>query len=235
MHEDDEQQEPEIHLRDYLHVLQKRKWLILAAVVVSFTTAAIVTFRARPVYQSVAKILIERETPKILSIEQITQGATAAADYYNTQYKILQSSTLAAKVAERLRIWEHPEFGGLSGAAAGSVAGSAASAQENEARLDAAAAMILGRISIEPVKNSFLVNVKARAFDPKLAALLANTLAEEYIDQNLRLKINTTEQAGTFLGSSPPTRARSSPRPSARCSVSTRRTTSSRWRSVRRA
>jgi len=52
MHEDDEQQEQEIHLRDYLHVLQKRKWLVLATIVISFSIAAIVSFRTRPQYQS---------------------------------------------------------------------------------------------------------------------------------------------------------------------------------------
>ncbi len=200
MHEDDEQQEQEIHLRDYLHVLQKRKWLVLAAVLISFTTAAIVTFRTRPLYQSAAKIIIERETPKILSIEQITQGATGAADYYNTQYKILQSDTLAAMVADRLRIWEHPEFAADLEKGSGVAAGKAGSAQENAARLEAAAEAILRRIVIEPVKNSFLVSVKARAFDPRLAALLANTLAETYIEQNLKLKIDTNEQADSFLG-----------------------------------
>jgi capsular exopolysaccharide synthesis family protein len=188
MHEDDDLQEQEIHLRDYFHVLQKRKWLVLAAVVISFSTAAIVTFRARPLYQSAAQVIIERETAKILSIEQITQGASGAADYYNTQYKILQSNTLAATVANRLRIWEHPEY---AGAAAG---------KDGEARLDASAAAILSRITIEPVRNSYLVNVKARAFDPRLAALLANTLAEAYIEQNLQLKVDTTEKAGDFLG-----------------------------------
>jgi len=198
--ENDEPQEQEIHLRDYIHVLQKRKWLLLAAVVISFSTAAIVTFRARPRYQAAAQVIIERETAKILSIEQITQGASGAADYYNTQYKILQSNTLAATVAERLRIWEHPEF--LEGVEKqeSAAASKTVSAQEKEARLDAAAAWILGRITVEPVRNSYLVNVRARTFDPRLAALLANTLAEAYIEQNLQLKVDTTEKAGDFLG-----------------------------------
>ena len=200
MRDDDEPQEQEIHLRDYIHVLQKRKWLLLAAVVISFSTAAIVTFRARPRYQSAAQVIIERETAKILSIEQITQGASGAADYYNTQYKILQSNTLAATVAERLRIWEHPEFMEGVEKETAVAASKSGSAPEIEARLDSAAAWILRRITIEPVRNSYLVNVKARAFDARLAALLANTLAEAYIEQNLKLKVDTTEQAGTFLG-----------------------------------
>jgi len=200
MREDDELQGQEIHLRDYLQVLQKRKWLILAAVVIAFSTAAIVTFRQRPLYQSAAQIMIERDAARILPIEQVTQTSWGTQDYYNTQYKILQSRTLAAKVADRLRIWEHPEFAAPRETGAGAAAVKAAGAPAGEARLDVAVAAIIDRITIEPVRNSFLVNVKARAFDPKLAALLANTLAEAYIEQNLQLKVDTTEQAGSFLG-----------------------------------
>lgn len=200
MREDDEPQEQEIHLRDYLHVLQKRKWLIIAAVIISFSLAAIKIFRMRPQYQSAAQIMIEMETARILPIEQISQRAWNMTDFYNTQYKILQSNTLAATVAERLRIWEHPEFAPRPAEREGAAAAQAGDALEGAARLDAAAAAILGRITIEPVRNSYLVNVKARAFDPKLTALLANTLAEVYIEQNLQLKVDTTAQAGTFLG-----------------------------------
>jgi polysaccharide biosynthesis transport protein len=187
--------EQEIHLRDYLHVLDRRKWLILTVLVVSFTIAAIRTFRERPLYQAAAQIMIQKETPNVISIQQVMQVSEDYTDFFNTQYKVLQSRALAALVAERLRIWEYPEFGavaGKGGAAAGSV-------QDQESRLEAAADAVLGRITIEPVKNTFLVNVHARAFDPKLAAVVANTLADLYIEQNLRLKVDTTQQAGSYL------------------------------------
>ncbi len=112
MNEVDEQQEREIHLREYLHVLLKRKWLLLTVVVVCFTVAAIHTFRQRPMYQAAAQIMIEREAPNIIQIQQVTQISEDYTDFYNTQYKILQSRALALAVAERLRIWENPEFVG---------------------------------------------------------------------------------------------------------------------------
>ncbi len=200
MHEDDEQQEQEFHLRDFLPILLRRKWLILATVIIAFSSAAIWSFRERPQYQAAAQILIDPEGIRILPIEQQNAPRTfVQQNYFNTQYRILQSKSLAEKVADRLRIWEHPEF---AAAATGGVveAGKAGSTPGNEARLSTAAAAILGRIRIEPVRDSYIVNIKAWAFDPKLTALLSNTVAEIYIEQNLKLKIATTEQTGDFLG-----------------------------------
>ena len=192
MQDDDEQQEQDIHIRDYVHVVLKRKWLLLMVLVVCFTMAAIKTFRERQIYQAAAQLMIEREAPNVIQIQQVTQIGEDYGDFYNTQYKVLQSRGLAEAVAERLRIWENPEFGGG--------AKQAVSVDDTKSRIEDAAAAILGRITIEPVKNSFLVNVKAWAYDPKVTALLANALAEIYIEQNLRLKVDTTKQAGGFLG-----------------------------------
>jgi len=191
-------EQEQLHLKDYLHVLNKRKWLILIVVAVAFLFSAFRTFREQAQYQATAQILIERETPNVISIEQVIKISEGYTDFYNTQYKVLQSLTLAASVAERLRVWEYPEFGGFGNKSAG-VAGKVPSAQDVETRLRTAAAAIRGRISVKPVKNSFLVDVTARAHDPRLSALLANTLAELYIEQNLRPKVDTTRQAGTWL------------------------------------
>jgi capsular exopolysaccharide synthesis family protein len=186
MLEADDFQEPEIHLKDYIHVLQKRKWLILAVVVISFSFQSITTFRERPRYDAVAQVLIDQGTANLIPIGQYNQGFYVSEEYLNTQFKILQSYTLASTVANRLRIWEHPEFAGGT--------------QRDEERLDAAAQAVRGRITIMPQKNSYIVNIRAWSFDPRLAPLLANTLAEEYIAQNVKLKVDTTKEAGSFLG-----------------------------------
>ena len=122
-------------------MLLKRKWLLLAILVVCFTLAAIRTFRERPMYQATAQIMIERETPNVIPIQQVMQISEDYTDFYNTQYKVLQSRALAVAVAERLRIWEHPEFGGRGEGGAAEVP-----VARGERALDAAAAAILGRI-----------------------------------------------------------------------------------------
>ena len=54
----DEPHETEIHLKDYLRVVVKRKWVVLAVFVAVVTTVAIATFRQRPVYQATAQLQI---------------------------------------------------------------------------------------------------------------------------------------------------------------------------------
>ncbi len=212
----DELEETEIHLKDYLRVVSKRRWTVLAVFVAVITTVAIVTFRQRPVYQGLVQLLIEKENPNILSIKEVMELDAANADYYQTQYRILQSRSLAQQVIDKLGLAKSPEFTGPDKPALGhSLAQQAieklglaktpgfATPDQPAAGGPAAAGKLvddfLERITIEPLRTTRLVNVRARAFDPKLAALIANTLADLYIGQNLRLKVDTTQQAGTWL------------------------------------
>ena len=114
----DEPLETEIHLKDYLRVVVKRKWVVLAVFVAVVTTVAIATFRQRPLYQATAQLQIEKENPNILSIKEVMELDASNADYYQTQYRILQSRSLAQAVIDRLGLATHPEFA-ATGAAFG--------------------------------------------------------------------------------------------------------------------
>lgn len=186
----DEPEETEIHLKDYLRIVNKRRWTVLAVFVAVVTTVAIVTFRQRPVYQGLTQLLIEKENPNILSIKEVMELDASNADYYQTQFRILQSRSLAQQVIEKLGLAKSPEFAPAANPAAAANPATAAGKLVDD---------FLERVTIEPLRTTRLVNVRARAFDPKLAALIANTLAELYIEQNLHQKVDTTQQAGTWL------------------------------------
>src|SRR6202047_3861746 len=59
----------EPHLYDYLLILRKHQWLILAFMLAVVTIVSIATFRMRPVYVATAKLLIDRENPNILPFQ----------------------------------------------------------------------------------------------------------------------------------------------------------------------
>ena len=61
----------------------------------------------RPVYQATAQILIERQIPSVLEFEQHPR-AQAVDDFYQTQYRLLQSRLLARQVVERLGLLKRP-------------------------------------------------------------------------------------------------------------------------------
>jgi succinoglycan biosynthesis transport protein ExoP len=205
--------EEEVNLRDYLHILRKRRWVILTILFVVVVSVTILTFRQTPVYEATARILIEKETPNILTFKEVLDLETADTDYYQTQYKILKSRTLAKQVLEKLGIMEQamqqkPETKSFS------ISTLLAKIQETmgfheppSSEADEAAAKeeyiidnFLHKITITPIRGSRLVDVSARSTDRHQTSLIANTLVDAYIDQNLENKLSATKEAVTWLG-----------------------------------
>ncbi|MGQ9646960.1 MAG: GumC family protein [Thermodesulfobacteriota bacterium] len=102
--------EKEIHLLDYLKVLQKRKWLILAIFAIVFTVTAVGIFTVKPVFRGTSTIQIDKENPQIVDFREIFTVSAWDTDYYQTHYQILASRQLAKRVIYSLNIYEHPEF-----------------------------------------------------------------------------------------------------------------------------
>jgi len=102
----------EAHLWEYIYVVLRRRRLVLA---VFLGVAALATLRSlltRPVYEASAQILIERDTPNVLTFKEVSQVDAARDDYYQTQYKLLQSRALARRVIESMNLLQDAEFGG---------------------------------------------------------------------------------------------------------------------------
>ncbi|MBI3298305.1 MAG: polysaccharide biosynthesis tyrosine autokinase [Elusimicrobia bacterium] len=154
----------DIDLAQYIQVLSRRRWIIAAVFTAVVLGAAVFVYTARPVYQSTAMILIEKEKrPQAFNTEGM-MVETSADDYYQTQYRLLTSRSLMKTVYERLKLSEEPEFPGGPGSLA-------------------------GLITITPLRSSRLVNISAESFSPELAAKIANGLAEAFVDQNIESKL----------------------------------------------
>jgi capsular exopolysaccharide synthesis family protein len=154
--------ENEIDFAVFLDVLLRRRWLILVVAVVVFSAAALVTYTLRPVYQAQSMLLIEKERGAGAVYANGAVVESRNDDYYQTQYKILQSRSLNQHVYDQLKLGEVPEFAGPRG-------------------VDA----LVHSVSIVPVPRSRLVYVRADSFDPKLAARISNTVSEIFVAENL--------------------------------------------------
>ncbi|HSO45726.1 MAG TPA: exopolysaccharide transport family protein, partial [Rhodoferax sp.] len=64
---------------------------------------------------------------------------------------------------------------------------------------DGVVGAFMGSVSIEPVRNTRLVNVTVVNSNAELAARIANTMAKTYIAMNLERKMETSVYAKTFL------------------------------------
>ena len=166
----------ETHLREYLLVIISRRRLVLAVLLGVTALAAIRSLLTRPVYEATAQILIERDTPSVLSFKEVAQVDAARDDYYQTQYKLLQSRALVRRVVEGLDLLQDAEYGGPRNPQEMEAVRSASPCAS--AVMEKAIDTFLERLSVIPVRNSRLVTVSYRAHRRELAAAVANKLSQ---------------------------------------------------------
>ena len=196
------------NLLDYWHVIMKRRWVVLPCLLAVFSTVAIGTLKQKPIYEGKVLIEINPEQPNVLNFQEILQLDTRNADSYReTQYKVLQSRTLAERVVRDLQLYRNPEFyrtrrlfglierdpETVPSAAQGDPPDPSSEAYRNSVE------KFLDLVSVSPVRRSDLVEVAMYSQDPQLAARIANQLASDYIDQNLQVKWDETLKASEWL------------------------------------
>ena len=189
---------PEGHLWDYVYVVLRRRRLVLGIFLTVLTLATLRTLLMRPVYEGTAQLLIERSDPTVLNFKEVQQVDAGRDDYYQTQYKLLQSRSLAKGVIRQLDLLKVHEYGGprTDDQVHAILLQPAGQSPEMEGAIDA----FLRRLSVRPIRNSRLVTVSVESGRPELAAQATNALATLYIQQSLDLRTRTSSEAGVWLG-----------------------------------
>jgi len=206
----------EVQLIDYVKVLYKRRRVAITAFLLVLVAAAVYTFTATPIYEARVQLLIEAENPNVVSFKEVIEQEKATNDYYQTQYKILQSRTLARRTLDTLKLWDRFDatkapkrvtVGSAIGAVVAPIAGlvkPAKKVQAPDAGETAAESRILDafldNLTIVPIRNSRLVDVQYESPDADLAAGVANGLAHAYIEQSLEFKYTSSKEASDWLG-----------------------------------
>jgi capsular exopolysaccharide synthesis family protein len=103
-------QTDQLNLRDYWRVIVKHRRLITIIFLIVVTAVAIYSLTMIPVYRATTQILIERANPNVLSMEEMLAINPQGQDFYQTQYKIIESRALAWDVITRLNLAAHPAF-----------------------------------------------------------------------------------------------------------------------------
>jgi len=187
-------------MRDYLGIILKRKWIVLTFLTALVTTVMIASSKMEPVYQATCQLLIEKERSDAVSFEEVIGVDTLQKDYYQTQYKILKSRSLAKEAIQKLGLAQIAEFSqsrprrNLYTLFRKTILREALPAQSKSLDIKGMIDRFLTAIEVEPVRNTRLVKIKAKSRDPKLAARMANILAQTYLSQNLEYRLFASRQ-----------------------------------------
>lgn len=198
-HMTDEGQEPQIDLRDYWNVVLKRKWTVLAFFVIVVTLVTIFTLRQTKIYEARASVVIEPYAPQVLGNVREVYNLGAGSywsnkEYYETQYNVITSRTVALKVVQLLRLEGNKEFLGIDNL----------SADDQKSYMEKPidyADMVRDMLEVEPVKDSRTAYIKARHRSPKWAQRIANAAVNAYIDYNRQTRRKVTQDAAGWLAS----------------------------------
>lgn len=191
-------------LQQYLRIARRWRFVILGCVAACLLVGVIATLLMTPRYTAVTTIEIAREASKVTDFQGV-ERETGAMDqeFYQTQYKLLQSRALAERVATQLRLVDDPSFFDLfkysSRDPAFTLVGGRYPASGRANRQRAAGEILLRNVSVDPTRFSRLVDVHFTSPDAAMSARIVNAWAENFIRTNLDRKIQATSYGRNLL------------------------------------
>lgn len=201
------------HLKEYIKVLYKRRWLVGSVFLAVMAATVAYTYTRVPIFEARTKLLIEPDDPNYINFRDVLEQDTGRTDYYQTQYDLLRSRTLARRTARQLKLdataMPAPVSPGVIGTAVKAARGwfspsdpvVAAAPQPDESASETRAAnLVLAGLAVEPVRMSRIVDLKYRSSDPEFAAKVVNAHAKNYIEQMMEFKFMSSKEATDWLG-----------------------------------
>lgn len=191
-------------LVQYWRIIRRGKWVVLGTILVALVIGVVLTLVATPQYVAVATLEISRESDNIAGVEGMTeQPTTIDQEFYETQYGLLRSRSLARKVAEQLNLagdeGARQILGLDSGLTLFSDGNKPLSAAARERRLDEAERALLERVAVAPTFASRLVDLRFSSPDPAFSAKVANLWVKSFIESSLERRYGSASYARDFL------------------------------------
>jgi capsular exopolysaccharide synthesis family protein len=185
-------------LTQYFRMALRRKWYIIGAVAAAVLVSLVFTMLATPLYTAKTRIEIARSADRIVKVEEVQRESSSAdLEFYQTQYGLLKSRSLAERVVRDLRLQDNRAFFEMFKAKL--PANDPFSPRNRDARIRIAAFLLLNNVSINPTRGSSLVDVEFTSPDPALSAKVANSWSRSFIQSNLDRRFQATAYARQFL------------------------------------
>lgn len=204
----------EIDLGELLRKLWLQRNVIAGTVILLTAIVTVVVFQLKPLYKSTAWVMIEPRQAKIVNLESVFDGLSGGRETINSEIEIIRSRHLSGKVVERLKLYKDPEFNArlrpetawaMAVAWARNLLGIAPKARfspEEEARLERNKVVTAfeNHLDVKAKARSRVIRITVESDNPAKAALMANTVADLYLVDQLEAKYNATRRATNWLG-----------------------------------
>jgi polysaccharide biosynthesis transport protein len=190
------QQQEEIHLAEYWAIILKHRRLIGWCVAAALLVGAVVSVLSKATYKSVVVLTVEPEKSSPFDVGSGVPVISYDPEFLPTQTKLMKSREVAERAVQRLHLEENPD---ILPPASG-VFSKQQKTGDAEKRQVSAAQIVQKTVETAPVRGTNIVELSFVSTSPKLAADVANAVADAYIDWNIESKYLVVGQATRFLG-----------------------------------
>jgi len=180
---EEEDEAAKIPLSQYLWILKRYRWRIAGFVGAAVLATWIISARLTPIYESVATVDIDRQSPPgVVGADAARAPLNDADQFLSTQLRLVQSDSVLRPVDQRFQLRKQ------EGQAAALSAG-----RGQEAPVE------LKRLRVTRPPNTYLIQISYRSEDPQMAADAANAIAESYRELTYNLRIRSAASLAGFM------------------------------------
>lgn len=212
----------EVHLRDYLDVIFRRKWLIISFLALTFITTLILTLASPKIYKASTSIEVMPQNQKVTKFEEVVGTEIRAQEFYQTQVDLLQNNALIRRVVEKLDLANHPVimqtlYGDGKSGIVSSIKESvkdflsalisntedqkknSSLISEEAVKQQALFKFMEENLEVSPKRNSMLIGVSFTSPDRQLSQSVADAVVQEFVHWNMEKKLDASQLAREFL------------------------------------
>lgn len=188
--ENGKRRESSIDFSRFAKEIKKNSWKILLAGLIAGAIAWPLISMMTSKYVSTATVLIKAQPDNVSPFPQVEGYDSTRSGYYETQYALMQSRIVLEQAVRNLKLDENPDFNGVK-----SDSKVANTAEDQQQRVDHALKTMLKNLTISGVRTTHLASISYESSSPKLAAEIANGVAQAFIDYTAEQKRQNTQKA----------------------------------------
>jgi polysaccharide biosynthesis transport protein len=219
-----EQRSDELNLRELWRAVVRRKFVLLATIMVITGATYAYISQQTPLYTAQTLIQIQTRDGQVIQVQGVVDELVADPATMQSEIQFLMSPAFLRRMVEQLNLVEDPEFNGALRADAGqpsvfeflnpmrylpeSWLSSVTVQKEPSApaidpamqELNRVVGAFGSRLEILQVGGSYVISLDFMSEDPAKAAMIANAMADEYLVSQVEAKFQAAERATDWLG-----------------------------------
>ncbi|AUG54551.1 protein tyrosine kinase [Thalassospira marina] len=211
----------EIDLQELLRTLWRRKSVIFSIVVLLTVLVTLVVFQIAPKYTAATNVIIDGRKNQVVDIESVMSGVSSEMGALLSEVEVIKSSSLIRRVVTDLNLEKDPEFNAelrevpwyktllkpetyvgddfLVSIGLKKPEVLLSETEQAEERTNRVINNVKEHMDVSIVGRSQVIAISFTSTNARKASLIANTIADQYIVDQLEAKFEATRRATSWL------------------------------------